>query len=152
MSGSWVFKNNSLQTSTTQNCNIRLPLATDRAYRLEVQAKRTEGTPASFFINIPAFGNYAAIQLDAGGAEQKQTGLSMIDGKRFNENGTGCLRIVFNEGEVVEITVDVQRNHITVAVDGSTVVNWQGDLSRLGYPGDAKDNLKNRTGLGANTA
>jgi hypothetical protein len=152
VAGIWKIKDEGLITSTHRNCNLRLPLPKDRSYRLEVDVQRTQGGPSGFFINISAFGFYGAVQIDGGDDKQRFSGLAKIDGKNALENGTGKKGNLFHLGETSSVVIEVREASVMVKVNNMDVVNWEGDVSQLAYPGSDQDRIENRTGIGANTS
>jgi uncharacterized protein (TIGR03067 family) len=133
--GKWTRNGGVLITGDDRVCKLRLPLPDNEAYRLEIEAKRTRGD-TGFFVNIPSFGYFSAIELDKGPSDSKYSGLAKIDGQHVPENGTRKPGALFTTGKLSTIVIVVKANHISTTVDGRTVVDWHGDPSLLSNPGN----------------
>ena len=59
------------------------------------------------------------------------SGLDLIDGKGFDRNESTALGEVFRPEHQSAVVCSVRRSGVTVEVDGTAVIRWEGSLNRL---------------------
>lgn len=136
LAGSWSFDGGTLVAADNSVCNVFLPLPDNESYRLEIEATRTHGN-AGLFVNISSFGSFSAVCIDRGVPHKnplpntQYSGLANIDGRDAAENPSKTLGTAFQTGKTTTIIIEVRPRHISATVDGRSVVDWRGALSRL---------------------
>jgi hypothetical protein len=80
-------------------------------------------------ITVPIAGSHCTIALD--GQKGRFSGLSQIDKQHYNQNESTRRGRIFEPGKPVAVVCTVRKTGIQVRCDGQTIINWQGDATRL---------------------
>lgn len=127
--GEFLLVDESLFVPAAQPSQLELPVAVPGAYRLEFQAERIAGEGS---LNVGLLVNRRPVMLVLEGWHaSKLSGLSLIDGRPAPKNATVYREPVFAKGEPTRVVCTVNPDRVEVACDGQTIVDWQGDASRL---------------------
>src|SRR6185437_8980991 len=130
--GEWRLDGASLVSPGEDPGLLQLPAVLPENYRLEVVAARESGND-HFSFTLPVGGAQTTLIVDA--YEGKLSGLQTIDGKKIKlagENETRREASIFADGQPKPIVVTVRKNRVQMVCDGQPLVDWAGDVSRLG--------------------
>lgn len=129
--GSWQFDGHSLITPQNSRGALQLPVVLPEEYRLEAIAARESGDDNLTF-TVPIGGKQSNLIID--GYKGTLSGLQPIDGKSIDVNETRHEASLFADGQPKAISITVRKNGVQMVCDGRTLVDWTGDVSRLGRP------------------
>ena len=107
---------------------LRIPYRPPEQYSLELKVIREFGEGPLNLILV-GFGSQFAAILDARGG--KCSGLHLVDGQTLLGNPTTNDTTVFTNKKAHQVKVDVTRSGVKVTVDDRTIVDFQGEFSRL---------------------
>ncbi|TWT91588.1 bifunctional serine/threonine-protein kinase/formylglycine-generating enzyme family protein [Stieleria varia] len=121
----------SLPNSSIIEAHESLLVASDASdeYELAFSLKRESGNEGALLVQIPVRDTRVTVVL--AGYAKTRSGLSLIDGKQAHVNESSVVGDPFTDGNVHRVTIRVTKPLISVAVDGATLLEWKGDLSRL---------------------
>jgi hypothetical protein len=127
--GEFLVVDDSLFVPDAQPSQLELPLDVPGAYRLEFEAERIAGNGS---LNVGLLVNHRPVMLVLEGWQASRlSGLSLVDGKPAPKNATAYREPIFAKGERTRVVCTVDVDRVEVACDGRTIVDWQGDASRL---------------------
>lgn len=106
---------------------LYLPVKVPDDYQLRMMVKRTSGND-SIVIGFPIDGRSGAIAFDA--YNSSFAGL-YLDGRTPNSNCTTRQMAVFRNNQAVDVRITVHPGHVDASVDGTSIVDWHGQASRL---------------------
>lgn len=129
--GSWQYDGQSLISPETSRGALQLPVVLPEEYRLDVVAARESGGDCLTF-TLPIGGKLSNLLID--GYQGKLSGLQPIDGKHIDINETRVEASMFADGQPKAISITVRKNGVQMTCDGRKLVDWAGDVSRLGRP------------------
>lgn len=132
----WRLDGSSLVSSEGDHSAVQLPVVVPDDYRLDIVAAREAGDDCISF-TLPVGGAQTSLIID--GYEGKLSGLQTIDGKHIDVNETRREGTRFADGRPKLISIIVRNNRVQMTCDGQELVDWTGDVSRLG----PSSNLKN---------
>lgn len=129
--GKWTMEDGKLVSPViARETRLQIPYAPGDEYDLTVVAERTKGTH-NLQLGLASPGRQFMAILDAD-AKGDVAALEMLDGKWFLDNETTTRnRKVIQNDRPVTVHTTVRKGSVTVAVDGKTVLQFKGDLSRL---------------------
>jgi hypothetical protein len=123
-SGSALVVDSDIATPTPLKINV---LAPDE-YDLTAVVERKEGVD-NFYIGLVVDGKQIMVDLDV--ASAGLSGLSLIDGRGQDSNGTGTTGQVFVKGAKPRTVVCKVRNEgIVITVDGKDLISWKADYGK----------------------
>lgn len=129
--GRWRIVDGSLVSPIRWPAQFHLPVVPPQEYDLEIVAKRQAGEgPLVFAITVD--GRRTMVGLDH---DRDWLILHNVDGKGELSSEAKTRRKSLPSGVVVPIVIRIRQAHITVNVNGATLLEWQGDFDRLGPNG-----------------
>lgn len=128
VSGEWRMEDGALLTPADAGARLRIPFEPPAEYEIKLEAVRLEGK-GTLGLGLLVGGSPVLAAVDA--FEGTITGLDMIDGRACNDNETTHRGGVLLDEAPNKLEYRVRPNHIQVAVNGETLINWQGDSQRL---------------------
>lgn len=128
--GDWQHDGRSLTSPDSESAllQVQLPAILPSEYRMIVVAQREAGNDCLMF-TLPVGGTHASLLIDGG--QGTTAGMQMVDDKDFMGNETTRKVKVFADGQPHTITVIARKNRVRLASDGTILVDWTGDVSRL---------------------
>ncbi len=111
---------------------VCLPVIVPEEYTLSAKVLRPEsagGEPTVMF-GLVAGQSLCRITLK----NDEAVALDMIDGRRWNENGTRLEVPFCRPGVPAQVDFTVTKQGVRMEVDGKTFIDWQGDFWRLSMP------------------
>ncbi len=108
--------------------HLEVPADTPSAYRLELDVERLAGN-GSLNLGLVVGGRRVMLVLE--GWNGTLSALNLLDGQSGDNNATTSRRPIFAAGRPVSIDCTVHPRNVSVRCDGQTVIDWQGDSSRL---------------------
>lgn len=130
--GFWQFDGDTLISPADERGVVQIPAVLPEEYRLEFEAMRESGGDHLSF-TLPLGGVQTTVVLDAHSGTL--SGLQTIDGKNIRlagQNETRYEGSLFADGDWKSIVISVRKNHVHVACQGQTIIDWTGDVRRLG--------------------
>jgi WD40 repeat protein len=106
---------------------VQIPVNPPREYRWIVEVEPLE-TPRGLVIGFPVGSRRAHFMADFNAA----SALEDVDGRSINNNATRREGNVLAKNKKSKIVGTVKKNQIVIAVDGKEIVNFTGDMKRLG--------------------
>ncbi|MBL8794192.1 MAG: protein kinase [Planctomycetia bacterium] len=129
LSGQWRFEERSLATPVKGAAQaLQVPFAPPPEYEIELTLTPVEGSH-NLFIGLVGGGRGFMLGLD--GYAASSSGLSLLDGKKGNVNESTFHGTVFENGKPATVGVTVDRQGVSVRVDGKRIIDWKGDFGRL---------------------
>ena len=129
--GSWQYDGKSLISPETSRGALQIPVVLPEEYRLDVVAAREAGDDNLTF-TVPIGGKQSNLIID--GYQGTLSGLQPIDGKSIDVNETRHEASIFTDGQPKAISIAVRKNGVQMMCDGRKLVDWTGDVARLGRP------------------
>ena len=132
MGDAWIKAGGTLLSPSSPRPRLQLPVMPGRRYTVSMLARRVGGGgDESLHIGLPV-GDDRQVVVILDGMPGYHHGLSLVDGKRADENGSGSAGRVFRPGEWTPVSCSVEPGRITATAGGRTVVDWRGSFDRLG--------------------
>lgn len=136
--GQWRRAGTALLSPKVRFARIQIPFEPPEEYDLLVTGRRREGTDM-MYLGLIGGGRHFGVALDgwrrAGtdtGSETTVCGLQLIDGKdAFNNETRRAGKPLLATDRAFAVVCAVRKNHVTVRVDGQSVVDWSPDFSRV---------------------
>jgi hypothetical protein len=126
----WFNSGGVLISPSGTRTRLQFPIVAGDKYRISFVARRvSNGSDTSLQVGLPVGKTQVVLILD--GTPDYHRGLSLVDGKRANENSTGTIGRLFTPNEWVQVTCTVEPGHVSAMVAGKRVVFWEGTFSRL---------------------
>ena len=116
-----------------QDAHIGLPVDIPAEYTVHVQGV-PQITPGAAFRTIGVLlvlGDQRALYAVDVSATDGISGLQFVDGRDWSQNETTVSGFLTQPGKPFELDVIVRQGGVEARLDGRTVMDWQGDLSRL---------------------
>ncbi len=132
--GDWQYDGSSLVSPGAGAGILQLPVIVPADYQLEAVAQRVTGGDSLAF-TLPIVGAQATVVLD--GYQGTLPGLQTIDGKNIDANESKREASIFGDGKPHAIRIIVQKNSVRALCDEKPLVEWSGDVNRLGRSGEA---------------
>jgi len=128
--GDWAQEGQGVSCAPGPASRLQLPYVPPDEYDLTVIAERREGGDA-VVVGL-ARGNAQFITyIDAHPVLGYKSGLELLDGKLVSESPSSHAGALLANGKPSTFQIAVRKGGITFAVDGKTIVNWQGNYGRL---------------------
>jgi hypothetical protein len=108
---------------------LAIPYSLPEEYDLTLVARRLQGREG-LHVGLRCGRSGCAVVLDGLREGEYRSGIDVIDGKNFRENSGSVTGRLINE-EPFTLTCAVRKRKITVSLDGTTVLRWDGDPSKL---------------------
>jgi len=131
----WSFNGRTLVVPAANPSHCLVPYMPPEEYDLRVVAARKAG-PDNLSLGMVAGGKN--FQLVLGGWGGELVAAQLVDGKWGNANETTTKFKVFPDDKPKTIDVRVRKSSLTVFVDHQKIMDWSGDLKRLGLAGPAR--------------
>ena len=128
VSGEWRMENGALLTPSDAGARLRIAFDAPAAYDIVLEAERLEGK-GTLGLGLLMGASQVLAAIDA--FEGTITGLDMVDGRSCNDNETTHHGGVLHDGTPNKVECRVRPNHIQLAVNGETLIDWQGGAQRL---------------------
>jgi serine/threonine protein kinase len=126
--GRWQRIKSSLVSVPGQYDVIQLPYRPPDEYKMEITAERIkEGDDLQ--IGVVRGQTECVVVLDGWGGQV--SGISWVDGQFGNGNETTYRGRVFTDTGPTHLVITVRRQHIQVAADGRSIIDWRGNENRL---------------------
>lgn len=107
---------------------LQIPFDLPESYIIRGKIKRIFGKDA-YVLTLVVGGQQCVLTMDGFGGET--TGVGLIDGKKESQNETAKKTKIFPLNKTVDIEVTVTPTSILMKADDKTMVDWNGDASRL---------------------
>lgn len=124
----WIQDGDTVVSPLFPRCLLQIRYSPPTAYRWTVVAERTVGSD-SLNLVFTVGDQRTMVVLD--GYDGQTSGLDMLDGRRANENETTRHGRFFQQQRPHVIVCTVTPSSVQVTCDGTTVIQWSGDPSRL---------------------
>jgi hypothetical protein len=132
VSGTWKkTSEGALLSPAEPEARVQIPYVPPEEYDLRVVALRKSSDFRSFHIGLVAGGRQFLVSLDGFGGRGF---LEYLDAKPSEEPGSVYEGWALKEKRPLTISCSVRRSHLTVSVEGRTVIDWGGDYKRLSLP------------------
>jgi hypothetical protein len=132
ISGSWKKSNEGALISPAEpEARVQIPYIPPEEYDLRAVVVRKSSDFRSFHIGLVAGGHQFLVSLDGYGG---RSFLEYLDGKVSEAPGTVYHGWALKDRRPLTIVCYVRRSHLTVSVEGGTVIDWEGDFKRLTLP------------------
>ena len=107
---------------------LQLPVAVPNEYDL---AFTLEGSPGIHDVGVvlPVGDRQVILLIDGGG--KSASGLTLVDGKLWNDNASTHRGAVLLDGKPNELVCQVRADSVKLSCNGATVIDWHGDPRRL---------------------
>ena len=110
---------------------LQLPCCPPAEYDLSLRAERVSGN-TGLHLGLVVGGRQVQVVLDGWGGAI--SGLSRVAGKPANENASRVNGVLLQPGKRCRIDCCVRASRVTVAVEGTNRIDWQGDPTALSVP------------------
>ena len=132
--GAWELEDGVLHAPDDRFSTIELPIAPPEEYDLHLTI-RGAGAGHEVILGL-AFGNvqFAAI-LNAPHRGIFTSGLDLLDRNSFHENPTTLKQPLFTAGVLSKIVASVRKEGVSVAVDGTKIIEWMKGYASLSLHG-----------------
>jgi hypothetical protein len=128
VNGEFRIEDGALLIPPVRAAHLEIPVSPPASYRLEVVVQRLTGTD-SFQIGLVCGDGESMMIFD--GFRPKVSGLNLLDQSTADRNRTRWPGEIFDNNDPHRIVCTVRPGEIHVTCDGETIVDWQGDPSRL---------------------
>jgi hypothetical protein len=128
----WRFEGKDLVSPLNAGAASRLvlPGSLPEEYDLTIVARRLRGLEG-LHVGLRCGNSGCAVVLDGVEKGEYRSGLDLVDGKGYRENSTTATgRLIVND-QPFTVTCAVRRKKITVSLDGTPVLRWNGDPAKL---------------------
>jgi serine protease Do len=140
----WIQESDGVVSPRFPRSLLQIRYSPPAAYRWTVVAERIAGGD-SLNLMFTIGGHRTMVVLD--GFTDHSSGLNLLDGLRANENETTRRGAIFQQQRPYVFVCTVTPSSVQVTCDGTTIVQWSGDPSRLSLR-EEWVNLPPTTGLG----
>jgi serine/threonine protein kinase len=131
--GDWRLEGASLITPEEKWGRLQIPFSPPDEYCLELTAQRQSGRD-SLAVGLVVGRRQVSVTFDGWPNQGPATVLETVDGPYPLGNETALKTAVFTTAEPLTMLITVRKSHITVACNGRLLIDWKGDIDRLGLP------------------
>lgn len=128
VSGLWRLENGVLISPPEQASRLSLGISPPAEYDVRIVAKRV-GAAEAFVVGLIAPHGEFVVAID--GWRGTASGLQMLDQLKGDRNETTWKSPVFVEGQPTTIVINVRESAVKVIANGTPIIDFRGDLSRL---------------------
>jgi len=129
--GDWSKEDASLVSpAKTRLARLQLPVVPPDEYILKATISR-QSTTDVFCFGISSSDRQFCVAIDAFPSLQGRSGLSLVDGESADDNATSRPGRLLVSSDPTDVVITVQESHISAAVDGKLIVDWEGNFKRL---------------------
>lgn len=126
--GIWFIQENTLRMNRDDYARLQVPVAPPERYTLRLQIQRLVGND-QFAVGLVVGERQTMCCFDAYGATV--SGLQLVDGRKVRDSPSAHRGQVLLRDATAEIILRVTPESVRAAVDGKTIVDWNGDPQRL---------------------
>jgi hypothetical protein len=110
--------------------SLLVPYSPPEEYDLVVVGERAGGVEALYLGLVQGPAQFSVI-VDGKSDKGYQTGIECIDGQGFRNNTTSRRGRLITSGRRFKVEARVRESRLNISVDGTEVIAWRGDFSRL---------------------
>ena len=130
--GIWAISKNTISSPDGEG-RIYLPTVVPEEYTVSATVELPPQHQGDYALTMGLVADKSYFQFTSTGSD---TGLDMIDGRRWNANETRLAGPLLKPGIPTRIDCTVTKGGIRIEGGGKTLVDWRGDLRRLAIPSD----------------
>lgn len=130
--GVWAISKNGLSSPEGWG-KIYLPTVVPEEYTVSATVELPADSNGEYAVT---FGLIAGNSYFQWASNRGNSGLDMIDGRRWENNETSLRGPLLKPGVPVQIACTVTKSSIRMDADGKTLIDWRGDVRRLSLPSE----------------
>ncbi len=111
---------------------IEIPYYAPEEYDLTMRVERVSPLPEVLGIGLWVRDRHVVAVID--GWTGRASGLEVLDGQNASANATTVKRRLIGTKTPQTITCQVRKDSIEIAIDGESVIDWQGNINRFSAP------------------